>query len=307
MFQQEGLAPSESRAIFVDPATLEIKGDLVAYGTSGVLPFRTTLDYLHRNLLLGEAGRLYSELAASWLWLVALGGIVLWATRRTGRLARRNPANARLRTRHLHGLIGVALSVGLVFVSITGLTWSGWAGERIGDLRGALGWVTPSITTKLDGAAPAGSHSHHHEEPTAATGDAAMADLDRVLASAHAAGIDSRLVEIRPPAPGEAWRVSEVDRSWPTQVDTLALHPETMDVTSRADFETFPLIAKLVRWGIDAHMGVLFGLPNQIVMALLGIGLMAIIAYGYRIWWASRPAAGARGAAGWPATCRAPR
>lgn len=31
------------------------------------LPLRTTIDRLHRDLLLGEPGRLYSELAASWL------------------------------------------------------------------------------------------------------------------------------------------------------------------------------------------------------------------------------------------------
>ncbi len=29
-------------------------------------------------LLLGDSGRLYSELAASWMWVAALGGIALW-------------------------------------------------------------------------------------------------------------------------------------------------------------------------------------------------------------------------------------
>jgi uncharacterized iron-regulated membrane protein len=58
--------------------SLQVKGDLIVYGTSGVLPLRTTLDYLHRNLMLGDVGRNYSELAASWLWLGALGGVWLW-------------------------------------------------------------------------------------------------------------------------------------------------------------------------------------------------------------------------------------
>ena len=38
----------ENEAVFVDPYTLEIKGQLAVYGTSGLLPFRTTLDQLHR-------------------------------------------------------------------------------------------------------------------------------------------------------------------------------------------------------------------------------------------------------------------
>lgn len=46
---------------------------MTVYGTSGILPLRTWLDYLHRNLLLGDVGRVYSELAASWLWVTALG------------------------------------------------------------------------------------------------------------------------------------------------------------------------------------------------------------------------------------------
>ena len=89
-------ATAELRAIFVDPVTLAIKGDMNVYGTSSTLPSRTTLDFLHRNLMLGDLGRNYSELAASWLWFAALGGIILWwqATRRE-RLAGRRATGAR--------------------------------------------------------------------------------------------------------------------------------------------------------------------------------------------------------------------
>ncbi|MFC7610516.1 PepSY domain-containing protein [Teichococcus aestuarii] len=101
------------------------------------------------------------------------------------------------------------------------------------------------------------------------------------------------MVEIRLPRPGGAWLVREYDRSWPTQVDSLAIDPRTMQVTSRADFAGFPLVAKLIRWGIDMHMGILFGVANQILMAALGIGLMVSALHGYRIWWQNRPAPGA--------------
>lgn len=103
--------------------------------------------------------------------------------------------------------------------------------------------------------------------------------------------------------------VREVDRSWPTQVDTIAIDPATYAITSRADFDTFPLIAKLIRWGVDMHMGILFGWPNQLLMGAIGLALSAMIVLGYRMWWLRRPAAGAGAqtltqawaALGWPA------
>jgi uncharacterized iron-regulated membrane protein len=109
----DDLGESERRTVFVDPGTGEVKGSLVSYGTSGVLPLRMTIDQLHRNLLLGEPGRLYSELAASWLWVVALGGVARWRARRAaGRAAARDlvlpepGATGRRRTLGRHGSLG---------------------------------------------------------------------------------------------------------------------------------------------------------------------------------------------------------
>ncbi|TKT74909.1 PepSY-associated TM helix domain-containing protein [Aquamicrobium sp. LC103] len=301
MFAEPGLKESESRAIFVDPVTLDIKGDMIVYGTSGTLPFRTQIDYLHRNLLLGEFGRYYSELAASWLWIAALGGIMLWWWRRGGMKATAGRQNTAMRTRRLHGLAGVWIAAGLIFLSITGLTWSQWAGARIDGFRAAVGWVTPSVSLALGegDVAAHGEHAHHHHEtaPEQAEAQPAAADaalLDDIHAVARRAGIDSAMIEIRPPrSADQAWLVREYDRSWPTQVDTLAIDPRSMEVVSRADFATFPIVAKLIRWGIDLHMGILFGLPNQFLMAALGLGLVFTIVYGYRIWWQRRPAPGA--------------
>ena len=297
MFSQKGLGDSESRAIFVDPVSLQIKGDLIVYGTSGVLPLRTTLDYLHRNLMLGELGRNYSELAASWLWLAALGGVWLWwrARSRSARVAVRRPLTAR----SLHALVGLWIMIGLVFFSATGLTWSRWAGERVSQVRTQLGWITPSVSTQLQPGVPAmdmGEHAEHMAAqgmsmPMPAAGDPARFDL--VQSIARAGGIDASEIEIRPPrAANQAWTVREVDRSWPTQVDTVAIDADRMSITSRADFASFPLIAKLIRWGVDAHMGVLFGLANQILMAVFGIALTGLIVLGYVMWWRRRPAAG---------------
>jgi uncharacterized iron-regulated membrane protein len=292
LFSEDGLGESERRAVFVDPATAQVRGDLVAYGTSGALPFRTVLDQLHRNLLLGEPGRLYSELAASWLWVVALGGLVLWVSRRR---ARRNEKaekaakteSARGKSVRRHGTIGLWVLLGAVFLSATGLTWSAYAGENVSALRESLGWATPTL--KVTGTDEHAGHAGHGDAP-AVPSPARPESVDAVLASARAAGIDAASVEIGLPAkPGSPWQVAEIERSWPTQVDAVAVDGTTGQVLGEVRFDDYPLMAKFARWGIDAHMGVLFGWPNQLALLLLGAGLVTLVVLGYRMWWQRRP------------------
>ena len=78
-----GLGEDLQRTVYVDPYTAQVRGALDTWW--GTTPLQTTLDGLHRNLLLGEPGRIYSELAASWLWVLVVGGLALWIGRRRGR------------------------------------------------------------------------------------------------------------------------------------------------------------------------------------------------------------------------------
>lgn len=291
-----------ARALFIDPVSLNLKGNLPVYGTSGVLPIRTTIDFFHRQLLLGEVGRYYSELAASWLWIAALGGIFLWYKGGKKNQSEVASKTAHLRKRRRHYQLGLWIFVGLIFVSATGLTWSKWAGSNIGSLRASIGWVTPSVDLSLSQHKTNQQsdehldHAHHGSSKMATSGVGSHnSDLlfDGVLKAARDAGIDANKIEIKPDRTGhKAWFVREIDRSWPTQVDSVAVDTRTMTVTSRANFDAFPLVAKLIRWGIDAHMGVLFGVPNQILLTLFGLSVCMMIIWGYKMWWIRRPNAG---------------
>ncbi|MFT2112101.1 PepSY-associated TM helix domain-containing protein [Marinomonas sp. 2405UD68-3] len=298
MFLDPTAGLSGARALFIDPVTLELKGNLAVYGTSGILPLRTTIDYLHRQLLLGEFGRYYSELAASWLWFAALGGLFLWM-----KGGKKNQTEFASRTLHLtkrrrHGQLGLVIFMGLLFFSATGLTWSKWAGGNIGDVRKTLGWVTPSVSLSLtaieensDEHADHIQHTDHLPKPTTEVPNDRL--FDQILATAKSAGINAHKLEIKPPKSiDKAWYVREIDRSWPSQVDSVAIDPRSMTVTSRSDFETYPLIAKLIRWGIDAHMGILFGVVNQVILTFFGLALCLMIIWGYKMWWMRRPTAG---------------
>lgn len=294
MFADPQLGVSENRAIFIDPVTLQVKGDMTVYGTSGILPLRQWIDYVHRSLLLGDAGRLYSELAASWMWGAALSGIALWFFTRP----KRRINNAVQNHRRLHVLLGWSLLAGMLLFSATGLTWSQWAGGNVDSLRAAFGWMTPQVNTQLDGAAmatdPHAEHHLHHAGMNMPEMTLDWVQFDDVLQAARRAGIAASKLEIRPPrSMDKAWTVTEIDRGWPTQVDAVAINGSTLAVVDRTRFADFPLMAKLTRWGVDFHMGVLFGLANQLLLILFGAALCVMIVVGYRLWWIRRPAGAA--------------
>ena len=300
MFADPALERGESRAVFVDPGTGRVTGEMTVYGTSGALPLRTTIDRLHRDLLLGETGRLYSELAASWLGVLALSGVVLVVLHRRrvarGRRARvalvprPGEANAYRRTRSWHTATGVWLAVGLLFLAASGLTWSAYAGENVSQLRTALGWTTPKVSTELGGgsSAPGDEHAEHHGHGHRAA--AGPGSFDAVLATARGAGLDADVVEIKPPAAeGAAWTVAENVCSWPTQVDSVAVDPQRPTVTDHVRFSEWGLPAKLTQWAIAAHMVLLFGLANQLVLLGLALAVVVLVVSGYTMWWWRRP------------------
>ncbi|MCS2168887.1 PepSY domain-containing protein [Scandinavium sp. TWS1a] len=287
MFSDPSLGESESRAMFIDPVTLAVKGDMTVYGTSGILPLRQWIDYAHRSLLLGDVGRLYSELAASWMWLASCGGIALWFfTRPKRRIRNRVQSN-----RRVHVMLGWILLGGMLLFSATGLTWSQWAGGNVDKLRSAFNWLTPQVNTHLNGQMMMpDSHAEHHGGMTMAMMAPDAVLFDDVLHLAQQSGIDASKVEIRPAkSEDKAWTVTEIDRGWPTQVDAVAIDAAKMQVVDRIRFADFPLMAKLTRWGVDFHMGLLFGVLNQILLIAFGVALCVMIVVGYRLWWSRRP------------------
>ncbi|SEG76113.1 Uncharacterized iron-regulated membrane protein [Thermomonospora echinospora] len=278
-----GLGTSEKLAVYVDPYRGTVRGELTVYGGSEALPVRAWLSQTHRHLHLGDPGRLYSEMAASWLWVVVLGGLVLWISRR--RTRRRElafpdlKARGRRRTLSLHGTVGLWAAAGLLFLSATGLTWSQYAGARVNVLQEKLNGVTPT----LSGTAAAGHHGsggtgHDHGHDASPS----QADVDRILAAAGLAGP----VEVTyPKAADEAFVVQQVDRSWPLRQDSKAIDPSSAQVIDTLAFADYPFLAKLTAIGISAHMGSLFGPVNQLLLAALAAGLITLIVLGYLMWW----------------------
>ncbi|MET9468857.1 PepSY domain-containing protein [Streptomyces sp. NPDC006544] len=298
IMESPGLAEGETLTVFVDPYTAQVRGKLTTVGDA--LPLRAWLSEFHSSLQLGEFGRNYSELAASWLWVVALGGLALWIGRRRTRKAALvlpdRKATGRRKTLSWHGSVGVWIAIGLVGLSATGLTWSKYAGENIGRLQDSLGGATPAVSATVGGAPAADAGGEHagHGGGAGAQAAAAPADaigIDGAVAAARAAGVTESL-RITLPSQGKGYVVKEQDKQVPVHLDAVSVDPADGRVMDELRFADHPLLAQLTRFGIDLHMGLTFGPANQLALAALAVLLMFMVVWGYRMWWLRRPTKG---------------
>lgn len=218
------------KTVFINPPSLDIKGQLITYGSGGALPFRKFLDLIHRDLYLGKWGRWYSELAATWLWITALTGLIYFLRKRKTTI--HNSQQKIYSVISWHKLTGIVLILPMLLLSITGLTWSEYAGDKISKIRSALSWQTPSINRSLN-----------EDNPLQIT------DIDTVVKTAYANGINSSKIEIKPPShEKETWLVSEIDRLYPNEADAVSINSKNMSVVDKLEFKNFSFMAKFTRW-----------------------------------------------------------
>ncbi len=227
-----------------------------------------------------------------WMWVAALGGIALWAMTRPKR--RLNNALAEPSSAARDAGLGLTGGYAALLRHRPDLVAMGRR-QYMDKMRAAFGWLTPQVNTQLHGEMQMthDPHAGHHMDAMAMAQHQPalqLAQFDQALAAARQAGLNASRLEIRPPVSDDrAWTVNEIDRRWPTQVDAVAIDGATMQVVDRTRFADFPLMAKLTRWGVDFHMGILFGLANQLLLVGFGCALCVTIGVGYRLWWIRRP------------------
>ncbi|OEC33557.1 Uncharacterized iron-regulated membrane protein [Pseudomonas cuatrocienegasensis] len=268
---------------------------------------------LHGDLLIGTIGDRLIELAAGWGIVLVVSGLYLWWPRGSsgaGVLWPRLSARGRLWWRDLHAVTGFWGSALLLFMLLTGMTWTGYWGAQFagawnhfpaamwddvpksGELTGSLNtsrqqtvaWAVE--VTPLPASDPHAAHQGHagHSAPASSA-----SLLQHVVDTAAERGVQPGYSITLPKGEQGVYSVA-LFADDPRNDATLHLDQYSGAVLADVRWQDYGLVAKTVETGVMLHEGKLFGLVNQIFMALVCLLILFSSVSGLVLWWKRRPA-----------------
>jgi uncharacterized iron-regulated membrane protein len=221
---------------------------------------------LHSSLLQGDGWRWMIELAASWMMVILLTGIVLWwpGNGQAGLPVR--GATGRTAWRQWHAFLGVALGIVSLAILTTGLTWSRVAGGQIRWARDAAGQTPPRIPATFASIVPDGGR---------------MMDWEQARQAVAAQAPDA-VTQITPPAgPTGYWRANQLEKTGqPTSSFDLLLDAYSGASLYRSGWAEQTAFGKATAIGIPFHRGE-YGLWNQALLVLFGAGILFSLISGW--------------------------
>ncbi|MFD1425086.1 PepSY-associated TM helix domain-containing protein [Laceyella sacchari] len=266
------------------------------------------VEMLHGELMMGTMGDRLVELAACWAMILIITGLYLWWPKEKtirGALVPRLTKGGRIFRRDTHAVTGVWLSGFAILLILTGLPWSGVAGDLISKLATSTHTGYPAFAfvggPKPESAKPTKQVA---DVPWAAeevpvpesSGEATPLPLERVMEIARANQVASGYTVYFPEGDKGVYTVS-LSADKPEDETVLHIDQYSGKVLVRVGFSDYGWMAKAISIGIALHEGRYFGLPNQVIGLVVCLGLVAVAISGLVMWWKRRP----RGKLGAPA------
>ncbi len=272
---------------------------------------------LHGNLLMGAPGSVLVEIAASWAIVLVLTGLILWLPRNRkglgGVLYPRLGQRGKALWRDVHAVTGVWVSSVVLFMLLSGLPWSTawgnyltWARQLSAATAGTPGWTlggaAPSAAptascdagSSMPGMSAAEMAAMSPKSPAAAADDAplrlasTLGELDVVVPATLGLRVPHPVLVHPPQCPGASWSVTSDVQDRLRRV-TYELSGHEGVVLSRSGFAQQAPLDRIVNVGISAHVGQLFGRPNQAILLAMAIGLVAMMASALVMWLRRKP------------------
>ncbi|MET1080590.1 MAG: PepSY domain-containing protein [Pseudomonas sp.] len=271
---------------------------------------------LHGELLIGTLGDRLIELAAGWAIVLVVSGLYLWWPRGNGlrgifwpRLANRG----RLFWRDLHAVTGFWGSLLLLFMLLTGMTWTGFWGAKFADVWNSfpaamwnavpqsdvqarsLNTVTGQTVawavenTPLPTSDP---HAEHRAGGSEHSAHGALAmppiGLEQVVRIANERGVVPGY-SVTLPTSAEAVYTIAVFADDPRNDATLHLDQYSGKVLADIRWRDYNGLARSVEMGVMLHEGKFFGLANQLLMLAVCLMILLSSVSGLVLWWKRRP------------------
>ncbi|MFG1909506.1 PepSY-associated TM helix domain-containing protein [Kribbella sp. NPDC048928] len=294
-----------SRDVYVDPYEGKVLGSLNPDRTlSGAAIL------LHGELMAGRWGDYVIEVGACWALVMALTGYYLFIRGRVARARRRAAGAAGAVLRSRHGRTGAVLGLGLLFLIVSGLPWTGFWGAKTQELATSHGtsfWgedpgALSNPTSTLDESLP---HSHTvpwalgktevpRSDPASRTGS--VATVDTAIEVGRRNGLRSPMTIALPTSTTGVFSAIGYAFSNPAQERTLHVDQYGGRVVSTYGYRDYPALAKVVSQGIALHEGRRLGLLNFWLTTVFCLGVIFMCVTGPLMWWRRRPKGNALGA-----------
>ncbi|MCS3472796.1 putative iron-regulated membrane protein [Pseudomonas sp. JUb42] len=272
---------------------------------------------LHGELLIGTVGDRLVELAAGWGVMLVVSGLYLWWPRGrsgAGVLWPRLSSRGRLMWRDLHAVTGFWGSALLLFMLISGMTWTGMWGKQYaavwntfpaamwdnvpqsdkqaGELNTASVQTVPWAMENTPMPVSSGDHAEHMHHGTMSTAPAApKLSLQQVVEIAKERRIEPGYSITAPKTADGVFTVS-VFADDPRNDATLHIDQYSGKVLADVRFQDYNTVARATELGVMLHEGKFFGWINQLLILLVCLMVLLGSVSGLVIWWKRRPQGG---------------
>ncbi len=294
--------------VFINPYNGDVLGEQDAK-----LNLQAVARALHGELMIGTPGDRLVELAAGWGVVLVVSGLYLWWPRgqsAAGILWPRLSRRARPLWRDFHAVTGFWGAALLLFMLISGMTWTGFWGKQYADVWNqfpAAMWnnvptsdvEARSLNTATRQTVPwalentpmpvSGAHAEHMGHGAMPSGPAAPGiTLQDVVDTAIERKVEPGYSITLPTTATGVFTVA-VFADDPRNDATLHVDQYTGQVLADVRWQHYSNVARATEMGVMLHEGKLFGSLNQIAILVVCLMILLSSVSGLVIWWKRRP------------------
>lgn len=263
--------------LFINPYTGEILGK-----QNKDLMLMNLVKTFHGELLLGNVGSIFVELAACWGIVLIFTGLYLWWPRNAqglaGVLYPRLSQGGRVFWRDIHAVIGIWISMLALFLLITGLPWALVWGAALKEVRSF------EIASVQQDWSQGRAHEHQSWRAQATNSFNLTPEILSAAINLNlAAPVEISIAN----AQKNSWKVSSQTQNRPLRVDVWLASDASIE--KRTHFSEKPVLDRAIGIGIAAHEGYLFGWLNLVLGVLTCLGLILLNVSGFVLWRKRKP------------------